>query len=88
MEVREGYKLTEVGVIPEDWDIEKMSNFLIENPDYGINAPASKYDSNLPTYLRITDITDDGNYDRTKKVSVRHYLSDKYLLNDNEIVKL
>lgn len=44
----EGFKNTEIGVIPEDWDVVKVGNCLSRNPDYGINAAAVPYNSNLP----------------------------------------
>ncbi len=37
---------------------------------YGKNAAAVEYPEILPTYIRITDIDDDGNYSASKKASV------------------
>ena len=56
MEVRPGYKKTEVGVIPEEWEVIKLGECLSAPPDYGINAPGIEYSDKLPTYIRITDI--------------------------------
>ena len=41
MKLRAGYKNTEVGIIPEDWDLKKLGDCLLKNPDYGINAAAA-----------------------------------------------
>lgn len=60
--IAEGYKLTEVGVISIDWEVKKLGDCLIKNPDYGINAPAVPYSDNLPVYIRITDISEDGKF--------------------------
>lgn len=53
---------------------------------YGIGASAVEYDLNLPTYLRITDINDDGtiNYEGLKSVDSPE--SNKYFLEKNDIV--
>lgn len=54
MTVKQGYKLTEVGVIPKDWEVYPLDSLLTSTPRYGINAPATEYLDTLPTYLRIT----------------------------------
>lgn len=82
----EGFKNTEIGVIPEDWDVVKVGNCLSRNPDYGINAAAVPYNSNLPVYLRITDITDDGYYSKKNIVSVNSISSISYYLQDGDLV--
>lgn len=86
MEVKAGYKQTDVGVIPEDWDVKKLGSCLRRNPDYGINAPGVTYDDALPTYLRITDIDDEGKFSPSPKVSVRHPKTDAYFLEEGDLV--
>ncbi|HRH92857.1 MAG TPA: restriction endonuclease subunit S, partial [Agitococcus sp.] len=86
MTVKQGYKLTEVGVIPKDWEVYPLDSLLTSTPRYGINAPATEYLDTLPTYLRITDITEDGKFNHSKKSSVNHEFSDNYFLNDGDIV--
>jgi type I restriction enzyme, S subunit len=81
-----GYKRTEVGVIPEDWDVDKLGNCLIGSPDYGVNAPAVPYKDGLPVYIRITDITDDGHFSKKNITSVKVADPGKYLLNSGELV--
>lgn len=66
----EGYKLTDVGVIPKDWGVRSLRSMLAEPPSYGLNAPAIPFDSSLPTYIRITDISEDGRFRPTPRVSV------------------
>ncbi len=53
---------------------------------YGIGAPAVDYDPNLYTYLRITDINDDGSLNINGLKSVDDENADKYLLKENDIV--
>ena len=38
--IPEGYKQTEVGVIPMDWKVKTLGDCLIKKPEYGINATA------------------------------------------------
>ncbi|MBP3944507.1 restriction endonuclease subunit S [Sphingobacteriaceae bacterium WQ 2009] len=84
--LKTGYKLTEIGLIPEDWEVKDLGGVLLSNPDYGINAAAVKYDDTLPTYLRITDIDDNGRFIKDNLSSVDDLNSSKYYLNENEIV--
>ena len=84
--VPKGYKQTEVGVIPEDWDVVPLGNSLRRSPNYGINAPAIPFDSRYPTYLRITDITEDGRFAEATKASVGHPASSAYLLEPGDLV--
>lgn len=64
---------------PKDWLFVPVGECVTEKLSYGVNAPAIQYNSNLPSYIRITDITDDGRYDdkeknllsRTKKKNTR-----------------
>ena len=81
-----GYKQTEIGVIPEDWDVSRIGQHLRRAPSYGLNAPATAFDSQLPTYLRITDITDEGRYTVAAKASVNHPAAASYLLEPGDIV--
>jgi type I restriction enzyme S subunit len=81
-----GYKQTEVGVIPEDWDVHMLRNCLSAPPDYGINAPAVPFSDKLPVYIRITDITEDGRFSPDKLVSVNRADADNYYLKDGDIV--
>ena len=86
MEVKPGYKQTEVGVIPEDWNVHTLRRCLSAQPDYGINAPAVPFSDRLPAYIRITDITEDGRFSPEKPVSVKRADADRYYLNDDDIV--
>lgn len=53
---------------------------------YGIGAPAIDFDSQKYTYLRITDIKDDGSLDYSGLKSVEDKDANKYLLQKNDIV--
>lgn len=53
---------------------------------YGISASAVDYSEDLYTYLRITDITDDGNLIKEGLKSVEDEKASKYILKPNDIV--
>ena len=53
---------------------------------YGIAASAVERKANFPTYLRITDIFDDGTLNLSELKSVDAPNSDKYILRPNDIV--
>jgi type I restriction enzyme S subunit len=86
MEVKEGYKQTEVGVIPEDWDVKHLRPMLKQKPSYGINAAAVPLKGDLPVYIRITDISDEGYFMPSQRVGVDHPLSEKYYLENGDLV--
>ena len=69
-----------------EWEVKNLGDVLIASPDYGINAPAVDYNSNYPTYLRITDISGEGNFVHSGKKSVKAVNSDLYYLSEGEIV--
>jgi type I restriction enzyme S subunit len=84
--VRPGYKQTEVGEIPEDWDVSSLRSCLKSNPKYGINAAAVPLSGDLPAYLRITDISEDGRFKPSPVVGVNHKESTNYYLKRGDLV--
>lgn len=54
--------------------------------EYGLNAPACEYCSELPKYIRITDIDENGKYRSNSPVSVRTDEISKYMLCDGDIL--
>ncbi|KAF2990313.1 restriction endonuclease subunit S [Methylocystis sp. MJC1] len=81
----EGYKQTDIGTIPSDWDVVSLQKCLRRAPKYGINAPATDFDTRYPTYLRITDITEHGKFEHTAKASVAHPMCSSYELEPGDI---
>ncbi|RCS59229.1 restriction endonuclease subunit S [Parvibium lacunae] len=86
MELMPGYKHSDVGVIPEDWDVLPLGECLVGRPSYGINAAAAPYSDALPAYIRITDISEDGRFSPEKLVSVKSEQAGNYYLSDGDIV--
>ena len=63
-----------------EWKVNPLGKKLLTSPEYGINAPAVPYSENLPTYLRITDISEDGYFLEKQKVSVaKEVIANNYL---------
>jgi len=69
-----------------EWEEKRLGELLLRQPDYGVNAPAAPYSKDLPVYLRITDISDDGHYLQDKKVSVAIEVTKESYLNEGDIV--
>lgn len=84
--IPEGYKKTEVGVIPEEWEVKSLGECLEEKPCYGINGAAVQYTENLPSYIRITDISEQGRFIKKNRTSVICDDASKYQLKENDIV--
>ncbi len=68
--MKPGYKQTEVGVIPEDWEVVRLREHLSAQPRSGVNASSCPFDLRLPTYIRITDIDSAGRFNTEGKTSV------------------
>jgi type I restriction enzyme S subunit len=69
-----------------EWRKVQLKDITIGNGMYGLNAPAVDYNPELPTYLRITDINDEGYINKEGLQSVDHPDSSKYFLEENDIV--
>jgi len=84
--IEKGYKQTDVGIIPDDWNVARLGDYLARRPRYGIGAAAVEYSDRLPKYIRITDISEDGRFLPDKSVSVDNLFSANYFLSDGDIV--
>lgn len=70
-----------------EWKEYKLGDLVVGNRgNYGIAAPAVDYDVNKYTYLRITDINDDGTINKNGLKSVDDKNADNYILHPNDIV--
>ena len=69
-----------------EWEDLKLGDCLLQTPDYGLNAPAVPYSETLPTYLRITDITDSGKFDKSHLTSVNAELTPENSLQEGDLV--
>ena len=70
-----------------EWKEYKLGDLTVDGKgSYGIAAPAVDYDAEKYTYLRITDINDDGTLNKNGLKSVDDKNALKYLLQQNDIV--
>lgn len=80
--MREGWKETELGLIPFDWEQSILSEYA-EKPQYGFTDSSSN--SGNAKFLRITDITDNGvNWNEVPYCNCPNI--DKYKLVNGDIV--
>ena len=70
----------------EEYRTYTLEELSIGKGSYGIAASAVPFDSSLHTYLRITDINDDGTLNKSGLMSVDEDEAGKYLLKPNDIV--
>ena len=65
----------------------KLKDLTVDGKgSYGIGAPAVPYQEDKLTYLRITDINDDGSLNFSDLQSVDAEDAEKYILKENDIV--
>jgi type I restriction enzyme S subunit len=69
-----------------EWEVKRLGDCLLSRPDYGINAPAVPFSDKLPSYIRITDISEHGRFCPDPRVSVKAANTDQYFLHDGEVV--
>lgn len=68
------------------WDKCILGDSLLEHPRYGINAPAVPFQKELATYIRITDISENGTFSPNPKVSVNKDNVDNFYLSTGDLV--
>jgi len=87
MEVKPGYKMTEVGVIPEDWDVVELGQLVepSENIRYGVVQPG-EYDRSGCLMVRSQDYSkgwvDEAHMHRVCSVLERQYKNAKVKRSD------
>lgn len=75
-----------IGEIPETWEVPKLKHLLLEPMKYGATESGVSYSDKLPRYIRITDITLDGNLKDTGKLSLTEQQAKNYILDDKDIL--
>ena len=69
-----------------NWEQVALGTLLDRPPEYGANAAAVPFSEDLPAYIRITDIDDDGRFVPAPRVSVDIEPSDDQFLQPGDIV--
>lgn len=76
------YKQTELGLLPEDWEVAKLGE-KVSDSCYGIGAEAISYNG-VDKYLRITDITDEGHFAPNPLCSPS-FFNESYIAKENDL---
>ena len=80
------FKKTEIGEIPEEWEVKTLGELINQKPEYGANTPALPETEGFPRYVRITDITDNGELSNNDIKSIDPQNAEKYLLEEGDIL--
>lgn len=75
-----------IGSAPSHWLCAPLKYFLKENMTYGANESAESDDRSYPRYIRITDITDDGDLRDDTFKSLSPEKAKDYMLNPGDIL--
>ena len=75
-----------LGKIPAHWEVRRLKHLLSEPLKYGANEPAVHMDPDLPRYIRITDIQEDGTLREDSFRSLPEEISKSYLLTEGDIL--
>ncbi len=75
-----------IGEIPAHWENIALRFLLKEKLKYGANESGVAYDPNLPRYIRITDLSENGKLSESSKLSLTWAMGKEYLLNDGDIL--
>ena len=84
MKIPQGYKQTEVGVIPEDWDVKSI-NEISQKASYGVGAEAIPYNGDVK-YIRITDIDDESHRFTPAPLTSPAFYNENYFVADNDLL--
>jgi type I restriction enzyme S subunit len=83
------YKSSEVewlGDLPEHWAVKRLRRVLVESLQYGANESAELDDPDLPRYVRITDVHENGTLRPETFRSLPKDVAAPYLLQDGDLL--
>lgn len=80
------FKKTPIGQIPVKWEAEKLGHLCRGGPEYGANASAIQYLEDLPRYVRITDVLENGFLTQVDKKSISRELAAGYFLEEGDFL--
>jgi len=75
-----------LGQVPETWDALKLKRVLTEPLAYGANESAELTDRDLPRYIRIKDIREDGTLRDDTFRSISQDVASPYLLKEGDLL--
>jgi type I restriction enzyme S subunit len=75
-----------IGAVPEGWGVKRLKYLASESLKYGANESAELDDPDLPRYIRITDIAEDGSLRVDTFKSLPEDVARLYLLKSGDIL--
>lgn len=75
-----------IGKINSRYNIIDFKYLLKENMQYGANESGEIFNENLPRYIRITDIDENGKLKEENKLSLSEECAKKYILKNGDIL--
>lgn len=75
-----------IGEIGDEFILYRLKHLLARPLLYGASESGIPFDTILPRYIRITDISPDGKLKDTEKLSLSQEDADGYILNDKDIL--
>lgn len=75
-----------IGDCNSEWQIMKLKHIIAKPLKYGANESGVSYSDDLPRYIRITDINDDGTLKDEGKQSLPYDEAEGYVLNDKTLL--
>lgn len=72
--------------IPADWDLVPLDEITLNNGQYGANASAEEYDPDKFRYVRISDISEEGNLENDEMRSIPIDGNEKYRLEEGDLL--
>lgn len=80
------FKINGVTIDKRKWNEMSLSDCCLKDAQYGLNAPACEFRENLPKYIRITDIDENGRYNKQSMAYADVADYKDYLLKENDIL--
>lgn len=71
---------------PMGWPIKPLGDLADQRPEYGANASACPRKDDMPRYVRITDIRENGTLSDKERVSLDSTDWRRYLLHDGDVL--
>jgi type I restriction enzyme, S subunit len=75
-----------LGEIPAHWDAKRFKFLITGSFQYGANEVAEIDDPELPRYIRITDVREDGSLRNDTFRSLPEHIAQNYLLEEGDIL--
>jgi len=75
-----------LGDIPEHWEVRRLKFVASEPLKYGANEAADLEDRDLPRFIRITDVNEDGTLKDESFRSLPKKTAEPFLLDDGDIL--